>query len=762
MRGVAANGAQRADEGALRGVGHDAGRRDVDEPRRHSLADPPDPVSSRAPVRVRLPLGRCVLDLERQVLLDPRGEPVRLRPRAWNVLRCLAEREGRLVGKGALMTAVWRDAAVTDDSLVQAVADIRRALGAEARQVLRTVPGRGYLLLAGSAGRLDPETDAASGAAQSGAARSRAVAASLGDRLRERAARRFVGREAELELLGAAVGRAPPEHALFFVHGPGGIGKSTLLEQLRRMAEPGVDVVSVNGAELLPTPQGVIDGMGSALALAQRLPTADDVRRAWAERGRSVLLLDGFEALDPVQGWMRDTWLPGLPGDLTVVLAGRRAPDSRWSAHPLWGGAMQPVPLGMLGASACAELVAAHGTPAALCARLAKRSGGLPLAAVLLAAEVRRTGRLPQALGDALVIALTHRCLEQSPSAQHREALLACALARCATRGLLVHLFGAPAGEGLFAWLAEQGYVSSSRDGLRLHDLMREAVLAEAGGCDRDRFRELRREVVRWLAARLGPGRDAWDATLDFFYARRNAPGFRRYHDVDGRARTRTQIGVDADLNEVFAFAGEHLPGSEHAALRRWVVHPAAEVVTIRADERSVCGVAVLLRLDALDDGDVLGDPVVAGLRAALGSAWSEPAGRTYSLFARHGFTEGHPEAPTPALTAMMASVNPHFADPALRLFALWGPIPRFLEAMYVELGFQRLPGAARDLDAHRYEMIVRDWQAEPWGDWVRRVVTPGLPAHGPEQGRARACATPERRRSDGITPAATGVAPRG
>lgn len=684
-------------------------------------------MSPRVPVRERLSLGRYVLDLERQVLLDARGEPVPLRPRAWSVLRRLAESEGRLVGKETLMNAVWCGAAVTDDSLVQAVADVRRALGAGARQLLRTVPGRGYLLMADPAG---PSAPAAVGVpAEAGAASTES--GSLRDRLRERAAQRFVGREAELELLRAAVGRSPSVQALYFVHGPGGIGKSTLLERLRRMAEHGVDVVSVNGSDLLPTPQGVIDGMGAALGLAQRSPTADDLRRAWAERGRGVLLLDTFESLDPVQGWMRDTWLPGLPGELTVVLAGRRAPDSRWTAHPLWGGAMQPVPLGLLEAPACARLAAAYGAPAALCARLAKRSGGLPLAAVLLAAEAGRTGRLPQELGEALVSALTRRCLEQAPSAGHREALLACALARRATRGLLVHLFGASAAEDLFAWLAEQGYVSASRDGLRLHDLIREAVLAEAGGCDRDRFRALRREVVRCLAARLGPGRDAWDTTLDFFYARRNAPGFRRYHDVDGLATITPRIGVDADVHEVFAFAEEHLPGSECAALRRWVVHPAAEVVTVRADDCAVCGVAVLLRLDALGDGDVLGDPVIARLRSALGSGWSEPAEGTYSLFARHWFTEGHPDAPTPALTALMASVNPHFADPALRLFVLWGPIPPFLEAMYVELGFRRLPGAARDLDGHRYEMIVRDWRTEPWGDWVLRVVTPGLPAHG-------------------------------
>ena len=45
------------------------------------------------------------------------------------------------------MAAVWPGIAVTDDSLVQAIGDIRRAIGDEARAVVRTVPRRGYRLV---------------------------------------------------------------------------------------------------------------------------------------------------------------------------------------------------------------------------------------------------------------------------------------------------------------------------------------------------------------------------------------------------------------------------------------------------------------------------------------------------------------------------------------------------------------------------------------------------------------------------------------
>ena len=68
-----------------------------------------------------------------------------LRAQSARVLAVLAERRGEIVGKDELHAAVWGDIAVTEDSLVQCIGDIRRALGG-ARDALATVPRRGYCL----------------------------------------------------------------------------------------------------------------------------------------------------------------------------------------------------------------------------------------------------------------------------------------------------------------------------------------------------------------------------------------------------------------------------------------------------------------------------------------------------------------------------------------------------------------------------------------------------------------------------------------
>ena len=85
-----------------------------------------------------------MLDTARGSLLRA-GEPVHLRPQAYEVLKYFAEHRGRLVGKDALIQHVWQGRAVGDDSLVQCLRDVRHALGDDAATIVRNVRGRGYI-----------------------------------------------------------------------------------------------------------------------------------------------------------------------------------------------------------------------------------------------------------------------------------------------------------------------------------------------------------------------------------------------------------------------------------------------------------------------------------------------------------------------------------------------------------------------------------------------------------------------------------------
>lgn len=99
------------------------------------------------PEHVRLKFGAFVLD-PAAACLTRAGMTVPLRPKSFDVLLYLARNSGRAVAKDELIERVWPDVTVTDNSLVQCISDIRTVLGADAPEILKTVPRRGYLFSA--------------------------------------------------------------------------------------------------------------------------------------------------------------------------------------------------------------------------------------------------------------------------------------------------------------------------------------------------------------------------------------------------------------------------------------------------------------------------------------------------------------------------------------------------------------------------------------------------------------------------------------
>src|SRR4029077_10374670 len=72
-------------------------------------------------------------------------------------LALLVAQPGRPIDKNELITTVWRDVAVTDDSLIHAISVLRRALGDDPAHpsFIETLPRLGYRFL----GSVEQETE---------------------------------------------------------------------------------------------------------------------------------------------------------------------------------------------------------------------------------------------------------------------------------------------------------------------------------------------------------------------------------------------------------------------------------------------------------------------------------------------------------------------------------------------------------------------------------------------------------------------------
>jgi hypothetical protein len=302
---------------------------------------------------------------------------------------------------------------------------------------------------------------------------------------------RFVGRAVELSFLERCLGEDPPA-SVVVVHGPGGIGKSSLLRELGRRAELlGRETFSVEGRELPPMP----DALEAILAGARN-------------SDRPVVLIDTYERMAALDGYLRRGLLPTLPDRTLVVIAGRTPPDAGWFEGG-WESVAAELELEELSPADALDLLASHGLEDERAGAVAEWAEGSPLALALAAdtavADVEWTPELGVAKPE-IVKSLIRRLVEAELSGVRLSALGVAAIARVTTVEMLRAVLPDSNAEGEYDRLRALTFTEPLGDGLTLHELVRKALHADLRRRDQERERELRRRIVDYLYERARRG----------------------------------------------------------------------------------------------------------------------------------------------------------------------------------------------------------------------------------------------------------------
>src|SRR4051795_2428703 len=92
----------------------------------------------------RYKIGEFTLDVSQGCLR--RGDiEVSLRPKSFALLQHLITHAGRLVTKDELLSKIWPNVIVTEDSLTRCISEARTALGDTGQTAIKTVSKRGYI-----------------------------------------------------------------------------------------------------------------------------------------------------------------------------------------------------------------------------------------------------------------------------------------------------------------------------------------------------------------------------------------------------------------------------------------------------------------------------------------------------------------------------------------------------------------------------------------------------------------------------------------
>ena len=265
----------------------------------------------------------------------------------------------------------------------------------------------------------------------------------VADRLAAARRRQFVGRTAERTLFQAALSAPELPFLVLYVYGPGGVGKTSLLREFVDIsAQMNVTAICLDARNFEPSPDAFISALRRALGLHPDEPP----EQALAGAERRVVLLDTYESLAPLDDWLRESFLPQLPENVLVVLAGRQSPAAAWRSDPGWQSYVRHLPLRNLSAEEGRTYLTRRSVPAEQCDAVLAFTHSHPLALSLVAETFAQRETItfqPESAPDIIRV-LVEQFVQKVPGPAHRATVEACALVRLTGEALLGELLALP------------------------------------------------------------------------------------------------------------------------------------------------------------------------------------------------------------------------------------------------------------------------------------------------------------------------------
>lgn len=563
---------------------------------------------------------------------------------------------------------------------------------------------------------------------------------SLADHLSEARHARFVGRDGELSVFKSALSGETLPFFILHIFGPGGVGKTTLLREFALLSEQyGARPIYLDARHIDLSPDAFLKSLGSSLGHHNGTSIPDLLD---ASSQRTVILIDTYEALTPLDGWLRTTFLPQLPDTVLTVLAGRNPPDAAWQGDAGWQDLVRVISLRNLSQEESRAFLNKRGLPADHQQNILEFTHGHPLALSLVAEVFSQRGHVglhPEEAPD-VVKTLMERFVQEVPGPAHRAALEACALVRVTTEALLGEMLAMPTSgatsEGvhaLFEWLRQLSFIESSPEGIFPHDLARETLVADLRWRNPDWYVELHNRARKYYTDRLSQtgGLAQQRLMLDTVFLHRDNAVIRSFFDWQTTGSMVPYTLEESDVPALQEMVAKH-EGLESAKLAaHWFGKYPKNVTIWRNIEGAPLGFVMSLPLHQLGQADEDLDAAVKSTRAYLVARAALRANEVATLF-RFWMDGDAYQGISPIQSLIFIQVAKHYlTTPGLAFTFFPCADPGFWAAILSYAELIRIPEADFEVGERRYGIYGHDWRVMTPAVWIGRLAEKEVGARG-------------------------------
>ena len=505
-------------------------------------------------------------------------------------------------------------------------------------------------------------------------------------------------------------------------------------------------VTLLDARNIDPSPEGFLH----ALLLAQglnatglnttALNTTEAITQLMAgQDGSHAILIDTLELLTPLDNWLREEFLPGLPDHVLVVMAGRQPPHHNWRIDAGWQRLLRTMALRNLSPEESHAYLCQRKVPQKQQAAILNFTHGHPLA-LSLVADLFAHHRLdtrndtlfsPEGAPDTIKILVEH-LVQQVPSARHRAAIEVCAFLRLTTESVLREMLPHSAeneasAHELFAWLRTLSFVEVGASGIFPHDLAREAILSDLRWRNPQWIRELHQRARKLYVARLQEtsGHEQQEALFDSIFLHHRNPVVKPFLEWQEQGSLSASTAREADVLTLLSFVEKH-EGAESAHIAaHWFHRQLERVVVIRDGSGHISGFLAAIDLRQVTEEDLQVDPAVKMacdyLRRHVPLRGSELA-----LHFRFWMAEKTYQDVSPTQSLIFIRIVQQYLTTAGLAFTFFPcSAPEFWEPVLNHADLIHIQDADFQVAGHHYGTYGHDWRVVPPMVWLERMAEP-------------------------------------